>query len=59
MFSQLLRVHSVKVCPATVGQSHPGLLFLLLESQCQSEKRVMNERVQPPGGKNDKKKSAG
>lgn len=56
MFSQLhdmqmLCVHSVKVCPATVGQSYPALLSLLLESQCQSGKRVMNERVQPLGGK--------
>lgn len=50
-------VNRMKVCwvfglvSATVGQSHPVLLPLLLESQCQSEKRVINERVQPPGGK--------
>lgn len=63
MFSQLhdmqmLCVHSVKVCPATVGQSHPALSSLLLESQCQSEKRVMDERVQPLGGKKKKKKKS-
>lgn len=54
----MLCVHRVKVCPATVGQSHPVLLSLLLESQCQCEKRVMTERVQPPGGKKKKRVQA-
>lgn len=30
--------------PARVGQSHPVLLLLLLESECQSENRAMKER---------------
>lgn len=31
-------------CLARVGQSHPVVLLPLLESQCQSERRAMNER---------------
>lgn len=41
--------------PATVGQSHPGLL-LLLESCCQSERT--DEWMEGGGKKKKKKKSA-
>lgn len=35
---------------ARVGQSHPVLLLPLLESQCQCEKRAMNERKSAASG---------
>lgn len=42
---EILCVDRIKFqLPARVGQSHPVLLLLLLESQCQSEKRAINER---------------